>query len=422
MNKFRLSLYHVVLITFLLMILKILSTGFYNYIYMRHAAFDQARLQVVSMMHARLSLLIVQSNKSELLKEFHMIEVDGQKSNRFLLTTSKHTPSNALVLPTAQHFTDEQNFSRLVHSLYNNKNLVMSTYFPTIKRWAVFKPIFHPTGNWIIPTSMLVGGTLILVALWVLFFYYYRKSIPSEILSFLTGRRDKGSKEDKTIRDLTDKIEQIFEEKNIMLTALSHDIKTPLTESMLQLELLEDQKTAESIKEKLMSINSIINTSLDFSREPDKINKVETDALSLLESIAENYRHFGFNATVLATGDNFDWPLEHALFRRLIINIFDNAKKYAAGCHVDIHKENGSEMVLTFTDDGEGVPNKVLHKLSTPYYRVDQSRSSDTGGTGLGLAIVKKIAQLHNGKVEFNNAKPKGFQVIVRLYSTNKGA
>lgn len=264
----------------------------------------------------------------------------------------------------------------------------------------------------------LIVGLLILVLMLIsaLIIQQLRRSTPEELLRFLSGERGARRQANHKIEQLTDQVEQIFEEKNIMLTALSHDIKTPLTEALLQLEMMEDDERAIIVKDKLLMINNIIRTSLDYSREPESITKVNTDVTSMLESIADNYIRFGFNVSLDSPESAHEWPIEIYLFRRLVRNILDNAKKYADHCQIRIEQLKNGNLQIRFTDNGEGVPEKQIEKLATPYFRVDQSRSRDTGGTGLGLAIVRKIAQLHNGEVKFQNAKPNGFEVIVTLH------
>ena len=111
--------------------------------------------------------------------------------------------------------------------------------------------------------------------------------------------------------------------------------------------------------------------------------------------------------------DACDMEIELQLFKRMVNNLIENAKKYAAGMRITITREDRKHLTLEFEDDGPGVPEQFLELLSVPYFRVDQSRSKETGGYGLGLAIVKKVVEMHDGEIHFDNLPGGGFRVRV---------
>ncbi len=226
---------------------------------------------------------------------------------------------------------------------------------------------------------------------------------------------EKSPSNDRTVQKLQQDIKNYYEQKNIMITALAHDIKTPLTEALLRLSLLEEQEEADQVAMKLEEINQIINSSLEYAREPERIRRVHADIISLVESIAENYNKDSFVVKFYARVFSFTMDIELQLFKRMISNIIENSKKYASTCEITITQPFKNHLEITCLDNGPGVPEKYLHLLSIPYFRVDQSRSSETGGTGLGLAIVKKIAEIHNAQVEFSNRPGGGFMVKINL-------
>jgi signal transduction histidine kinase len=200
-------------------------------------------------------------------------------------------------------------------------------------------------------------------------------------------------------------------ERNLLLTALSHDMKTPLTRAILKLNLLPETKETQSILKDLNEINMIIRSTLDFSQSPNQIAKVPIELISLLEMMIEQYSyHQDFALRLDTTLSTVDIYAEIHLFKRMIQNIIDNAMKYSTRCHIKVADLDHNYVVITFSDNGPGVPSGMLSKLTEPYFRVDPSRSKDTGGIGLGLAIVKKITEIHHGKIKCRNLK-EGFQV-----------
>ena len=252
-----------------------------------------------------------------------------------------------------------------------------------------------------------------LLIIWVAFLLYYRYSLPKEILNLIIGAEDENST-DKTIQKLQQDIKKYYEQKNIMITALAHDIKTPLTEAILRLALLENQTEAEQILKKLEDVNQIVNSSLEYAKEPERLKRVKADVVSLIESLAEEYEQRGFPIKFQSAVFSFTMDIELQLFKRMITNIIENSRKYATRCNITILHPKKRTIEIICEDDGPGVPEEYLHLLSIPYFRVDQSRSSETGGTGLGLAIVKKIGELHQANVTFSNQPGGGF--VVKIY------
>jgi len=271
----------------------------------------------------------------------------------------------------------------------------------------------HLPSVWLIPVVLILIIGLIILFIWSSLRRYYHYSLPQELFKFLTEKRVIKGKQAKIIQALSEKIQNYYQEKNIMLTALSHDIKTPLTEAILQLELLDNPEITQDIQNKLMQINSIINSSLDYSKEPENIKKENLDLLLILKNKAESYKKAGLTIQIIPPLDSPDflyWPIEPALFNRLIQNLLDNAKHYATEVNIILNLKN-KNLILDILDNGPGVPKEALKKISTPYYRVDPSRSRNTGGMGLGLAIVKKIAEIHWGSLTLFNQHPHGFGV-----------
>lgn len=261
----------------------------------------------------------------------------------------------------------------------------------------------------------------VLLVIWVAFLLYYRYSLPKEILNLIVGGKNE-SLTDGTIQKLQQEIKNYYEQKNLMITALAHDIKTPLTEAMLRLALLDDQTEAGHILEKLEEVNQIVNSSLEYAKEPERLRLVRADIVSLVESISEQYEQKGFPVKFRSEVFSFTTEIELQLFNRMITNIIENSRKYATSCFIHIAQPQKRWLEITCEDDGPGVPETYLNLLSIPYFRVDQSRSSETGGTGLGLAIVKKITEMHHGSVTFSNRLGGGFVVKILLPKSVKEA
>ncbi len=259
----------------------------------------------------------------------------------------------------------------------------------------------------------LIYNTIVIIMLWSSLLIYYRHTLPQKMLNDVLNSDEKSSK--PVIQHLQQQLQTYIDEKNLMLSALAHDIKTPLTEALLNVELLDDQSGSEAIRNNLNKINKIVTSSLAYAKQPNRIKTTEVDVVSLLESLVEHYTRSDFVTTFSSNIAQCDLPIELELFKRMVTNLIENAKKYATRCTITLNKPNEATVYLTFEDNGPGVPDKFLHLLGIPYFRVDQARSSNTGGTGLGLSIVKKIVALHKGEITLNNVEGGGFQASIKL-------
>jgi signal transduction histidine kinase len=261
--------------------------------------------------------------------------------------------------------------------------------------------------SWLMATLMISAGLILMIFMWWWIFIYYEKKLPGRIFAALIGDNSERASGDPLVQTLKHKIEAHYQEKHMMLTALSHDIKTPLTEAMLKLDLIESPdflEVSQSIRKNLEQIDLVVRSSLDYAKDSKDLEKIQIDLVLFLQKIIEPYLSRG-----AAIQFHSDWTelfvsIEIALTRRLVLNLIENALKYGSVVEINLYKDLARKKIaLEIHDNGLGVPAKSLSLLGSPYYRVDQSRSRKTGGTGLGLAIVRKIANLHGWEVEFEN-------------------
>lgn len=259
----------------------------------------------------------------------------------------------------------------------------------------------------LILVNLIMHGIVVGV-LWLAFFLYVRYSLTRDILN-----KKSPDKSNKLITHLQTQIQHHLHEKDLMISALAHDIKTPLTEAFLSLELLDQPAITDKIKKKLERIHQIIQSSLDYARKPDQLKQTEIDLVSLLQVIVEDQTRPGFGISFETDLPYCSIPVELGLFKRMINNLLENAQKYATECHLRLTQPTLKQLELTLEDDGPGVPEKYLNLLGVPYFRVNQARTTSTGGTGLGLAIAKKIIELHQGEISFHNVEHGGLQIKI---------
>lgn len=213
-----------------------------------------------------------------------------------------------------------------------------------------------------------------------------------------------------TLNYMQQRMIKALHDKTKILGFISHDLRTPLTRIKMRLQLLkfENSKVYKDINEMQKMIDSIMNYSRDDIcnlEHPKKINLI-----SLINSIINDY--YDMNKSI-----NFNTNIQHIIlsiqelnFKRAIVNIVDNAFKYSD--KVDINLVKTTEfIIISIIDNGPGVPNDLLDKLSQPFFQKDKNMP----GMGLGLTITKEIIQMLNGYLFFTNIPEGGLCVEIKI-------
>ena len=211
---------------------------------------------------------------------------------------------------------------------------------------------------------------------------------------------------------------------------VSHELKTPLTTIKGFGEMLENGiiTSPDDIKKYggtiyreserlLLLINDIIRLSEieeHTSEETERINVLETakDVQEFLQNKADKH-----NVTLDVSGDPAEIEGNCNYFTELLLNLTDNAIKYNNdGGNVWLKViDNKNEVVISVKDNGIGIGTEDQGRIFERFYRVDKSRSKETGGTGLGLSIVKHIVAYHHGSIDIKSEINKGTEITVIL-------
>lgn len=226
----------------------------------------------------------------------------------------------------------------------------------------------------------------------------------------------------KEIRDLTisflemeRKIKRFIDQRTMMLAGISHDLRTPLTRMKLELEFLESD-VSNYLKEDIKYMENIVNQYLDFSKNIDKEEKGIVPIYDYLNSFIKEYKKIHHNLTFKI--ENIDKKemvlIQKNAFKRVFQNILDNSYKFSTKAIVRLSKNN-NKIEINFDDNGDGVMEEELEKISEPFYKSKKSKNINEG-VGLGLSIVKDIVFANNANIEFNNSKIlSGFNVKITI-------
>lgn len=196
--------------------------------------------------------------------------------------------------------------------------------------------------------------------------------------------------------------------------AMSHDLKTPITRLTLRAEMLEDPDLKAKFIKDLEEMDSMVTISLDLMRGMSNGEAVQTvDITALLESIQEDQLETGNEVEIRKVG-SIRYSGKPQALKRAIVNLVENAIKYGKKASISAEEvEDG--LVISVTDEGPGIPEDKLSLVTEPFYRLESSRSRETGGSGLGLAIAKAIAEIHGGTLRLSNRPEGGLEVAIHL-------
>ena len=218
----------------------------------------------------------------------------------------------------------------------------------------------------------------------------------------------------RAFNSMQERLSRYLKSRVTALTAISHDLKTPITRMRLRAELIEDAPLRESFLRDMSELETMVRSALEFIRGLDSSEPPQpTDINALIESVCEDYREAG-HEVVTEGAAKAPFPAQTQALKHCLANIIDNACKYGGKARIVV-QDGEQEMVIRVRDFGLGVPESELEKVFEPFYRLESSRSRDTGGTGLGLAIARNVAQLHHGWVSIRNHPEGGLEATLAL-------
>jgi signal transduction histidine kinase len=135
------------------------------------------------------------------------------------------------------------------------------------------------------------------------------------------------------------------------------------------------------------------------------------DVNALLESLRAEFAEMGGSVTLLGHA-NAPYEGKPLALKRCLANLIGNAIQY--GNEANITVEDGAALTIRIRDRGPGIPPEAIEQVFEPFFRLESSRSRDTGGTGLGLSIARDIAQAHGGSITLKNVEP-GLEAVLTL-------
>jgi signal transduction histidine kinase len=210
------------------------------------------------------------------------------------------------------------------------------------------------------------------------------------------------------------RIAALLDEKDVMLGAIGHDLKTPLAALRVRIESVPDDAEREKMAATIEDIARTLDDILSLARVGRPTDPLEsTDLAALVASVVEEFEDMGEPVT-LGNGERIALPLRTTWLRRALRNLIANALRYGERATVSLRRQAG-EAVIRIEDQGPGIPEADLARMMEPFARGEASRNRTTGGAGLGLAIARAIAVQHGGRLVLANRPEGGLSVELRL-------
>ena len=271
-------------------------------------------------------------------------------------------------------------------------------------------------------TSFVLSAGLVVVA--VFWFVIARLTGPLTALTRATERLGRGDEVPelsptgpREVRALTeafntmqDRLSRFVSDRTLMLAALAHDLRSPLTAMRVQTELIDDPETRAALGRTTDEMSSMVEATLAYARGIGAQEEMRPAGL------ADLVRRSAVDSDVVtvASEDDIEVVVRQKAMIRALRNLIENANRYG-GCARISWARDGETVTITIDDDGPGIPENQLEHVFEPYVRLEQSRSRETGGTGLGLSIARSIILTHGGLLTLSNLPEGGLRACIKL-------
>ena len=210
------------------------------------------------------------------------------------------------------------------------------------------------------------------------------------------------------------RIGSMLDEKDVMLGAIGHDLKTPLAALRVRIESVEDEAARDKMAATIEDITETLDEILSLARIGRTDTEPEmTELGALAASVVEEFEDMGRPVTLEAQG-RIAAPVHLTWLKRGLRNLVTNALRYAGSAHLSILREDG-HAVLRIDDDGPGIPEERLAEMLEPFTRGEASRNRETGGAGLGLTLARAVAEQHGGTLSLANRAEGGLRAEIRI-------
>jgi signal transduction histidine kinase len=210
------------------------------------------------------------------------------------------------------------------------------------------------------------------------------------------------------------RVNAMLDEKDRMLGAIGHDLRTPLAALRVRIESVEDDDDRNRMADTIDEMNRTLDDILSLARlgrpsEPP----TDVDLAALIDAVVADFHDLDHDVA-FEESPRLTMRLRPALMRRAVRNLIENAVKYAGGAEVRL-LPGARSVAIEVADRGPGIPPEKLAAVFDPFTRLETSRNRETGGIGLGLALAKAIVGDAGGNIVLANRDGGGLTATITL-------
>ncbi|WP_198475933.1 sensor histidine kinase [Aquamicrobium zhengzhouense] len=295
-------------------------------------------------------------------------------------------------------------------------------------QWLVYSTVLPDSGGAFSLRFLISMGVMVFITLLVAIWVVRRVTTPLTALGQAAQRLgedlnappmpETGTVETRqaahAFNAMQSRLRRMIEDRSQMLAAISHDFRTPLTLLRLRAENVDDPIERERMLSTIADLDAMVAATLAFasdgeSRAPHR----RTDLTALIASIVDDMADGGLPVR-MDEAQPIVLECDPASLKRALTNLIDNAVNYGGSAVVAIsNSARGIEIAID--DCGPGIPEAELSHVFEPLYRLESSRSRETGGMGLGLAIAQSIVRAHDGQLTLVNRSEGGLCALIVL-------
>ncbi len=211
------------------------------------------------------------------------------------------------------------------------------------------------------------------------------------------------------------RIRRFVEDRTQMIAAISHDLGTPIARMRLRAEFVDDAEQQQKMLADLEHMEKMVFSALSFARDDTAREPMaKVDFRTMLHRVCDDISDAGFQVSLSIKEQTMACNCRPVAMRRALNNLVENAARYGGEARVAVTKQDDG-IVVTIDDDGPGIPQDRHEDVFKPFYRLETSRSRETGGTGLGMTVARSTIRAHGGDIKLSNRDEGGLRMEVSL-------
>jgi signal transduction histidine kinase len=217
----------------------------------------------------------------------------------------------------------------------------------------------------------------------------------------------------RALNRMRDRIAGLLSDRTRMLSAIGHDLRTPITRLRLRAEFVEDERTRLDILKDLDRMNRMVNSALTYIRDGLDVERaIPVDLPALLRTVGDNFTDVGEEVSYEGT-EHLSVTARPDALVRAVENLVENALKYGSKAVLRTGRAGDASIYIEVEDNGVGIAEEQRQAMLEPFVRGDAARTGSTAGFGLGLSITASIAKSHGGELTLSQGRMGG--LLARL-------